>query len=116
LFVPDADRGGNLAALEEEAEGSGIRLLCCAANPEVEAWVLAGHRQKPAAKWSEVVSHHRLKEEVFEPFLNKHGDPRGPGGGREALMKAALSNYRGLLDVCPELKELHGRLLGLHEN
>jgi len=60
-------------------------------------------------------SHPRLKEGVFEPFLKEHGDPRTAGAGREALTRATLANYRGLLDVCPELKELHSRLLELHE-
>ena len=39
LFTPDADKAGELAALEKEAEGKGVRLLCCAAKPEVEAWL-----------------------------------------------------------------------------
>jgi hypothetical protein len=114
LFMPDADRAGDLAALEKEVGEKGICLFCCAAKPEVEVWLLAGHRQKLAAKWSDVVSHLRLKEEIFEPFLKQHGDPRSAGAGREVLTRATLANYRGLLDVCPELKELHDRLLKLH--
>jgi hypothetical protein len=55
------------------------------------------------------MEHPRLKDEVFEPFLEQHGDPRSAGGGRETLMRATLANYRGLLEVCPELKTLHAR-------
>jgi hypothetical protein len=115
LFMPDADIAGELAALELEAKGKGVRLLCVAAKPEVEAWLLAGHREKLAIKWSDVVSHPQLKEAVFEPFLKKHGDPRSAGSGREALTRATLANYRGLLDACPELRELHHRLQALHD-
>jgi hypothetical protein len=51
-----------------------------------------------------------MKEEIFGPFLLAHGDPRSPGEGRETLMRMTLSNYRGLLELCPELKTLDQRL------
>jgi len=110
LFLPDADKARNLKELESELEKKGIRLLCCAAEPEVEVWLLAGHRERLKKKWDEVRKHKRLKEEVFEPFLRHYGDPRSAGGGREALMRQTLSNFRGLLEVCPELEELQKRL------
>jgi hypothetical protein len=110
LFLPDADRASGLTALENEIAAKGVWLLCCAARPEVEAWLLAGHRDKLSLPWSEVVHHPRLKEEVFEPFLARHGDPRRAGGGRDLLMNETLANYQGLLKVCPELAELEARL------
>jgi hypothetical protein len=110
LFLPDADRASNLDALEHALEGKGIRLKCCAAQPEVEAWLLAGHRKHLGLEWSEIRAHPRLKEEVFEPFLARHGDLRRPGRGRESLMRETLSNYRSLLEMCPELKELDKHL------
>jgi len=110
LFMPDADKASNLDGLEGMLDQKGLCLRCCAARPEVEAWLLAGHRQLLGVKWSEVSAHPRLKEEVFKPFLKEHGDPRSAGGGREALMRITLSNYRGLLDMCPELKQLDTRL------
>jgi hypothetical protein len=110
LFLPDADRAGDFRALEESLSQQKIRLLCCAAVPEVEAWLLAGHRQHLKPSWAEIRAHPRLKEDVFEGFVREHGDPRSVGGGREALMRQTLSNYRGLLDLCDELKELEGRL------
>jgi hypothetical protein len=115
LFLPDADRAGNLDALENDLSAQGVRLKCCAARPEVEAWLLAGHRERLGVGWSQVPAHPRLKEEVFEPFLARHGDPRSPGGGREALMRDTLSNYRSLLEMCPELKELNEYLRDLPE-
>lgn len=110
LFLPDADRAKNLEPLEEKLLSKNINLLCCPAQPEVEAWLLAGHRENLDISWSDVRSHARLKEEVFEPFVRKHGDPRSVGGGRGSLMRTTLTNYRGLLDVCPELKNLEERL------
>ncbi len=110
LFLPDADRAANLEGLEQALKSKGVCLKCCAARPEVEAWLLAGHRNLLGLAWPEIQAHPKLKEEVFEPFLREHGDSRSPGGGRESLMKETLSNYRSLLEMCPELKELDRRL------
>jgi hypothetical protein len=110
LFVPDADRANNLETLEQALSEKGILLVCCAARPEIEAWLLAGHRQYLGMPWQGIISHPRLKEEVFGPFIAKYGDPRSAGAGRESLMRSTLSNYRGLLSVCPELERLEGRL------
>jgi hypothetical protein len=110
LFLPDADRASSLEELEQQVSAQGAPLLCCAARPEVEAWLLAGHRDKLRRGWKEIIGHPRLKEDVFEPFLARHGDPRRAGGGRDLLMEETLRNYRGLLELCPELKELEVRL------
>ena len=110
LFLPDADVAGNLDGLEATLHAKGIRLRCCAAKPEVEVWMLAGHREQLRVRWPEVATHTRLKEEVFKPFLEQYGDPKSAGGGREVLMRETLGNYRGLLEVCPELKALEDKL------
>jgi len=110
LFLPDADRASGLTDLEEELAERGVHLFCCAARPEVEAWLLAGYRDQLGLSWQEVREHRRLKEDVFEPFLTRSGDARKPGGGRKDLMRQTLSNYRGLLSVCPELADLENRL------
>ncbi len=111
LFLPDADRAKGLEGLEKEMGGREIRLLCCAAQPEVEAWLIAGHKTKIGIGWSAVRSHPRLKEEVFEPFLTRHGDRRGAGEGRERLLDETLKNLTGLLELCPELRDLKRRIL-----
>jgi len=110
LFLPDGDRTGDLTPLETELGEQGIHLFCCAAQPEVEAWLLAGHRDRLSVPWQQVRGHRRLKEDVFEPFLTEFGDARSPGGGRERLIRETLANYRGLLSVCPELAQLENRL------
>jgi hypothetical protein len=110
LFLPEGDRAGDLQPLEAELSDQDVNLLCCAAKPEVEAWLLAGHRDKLSISWSQVPEHRRLKEDVFEPFLAEFGDSQSPGGGRERLTRETLANYRGLLSVCPELADLQRRL------
>ena len=110
LFLPDADRAGNLEPLERQLAEQGVHLFCCAAQPEVEAWLLAGHKDKLPIPWGDIRQHRRLKEEVFEPFLEEYGDKRSPGGGRKRLIGETLANYRGLLTLCPELAELENRI------
>ncbi len=110
LFLPDADRAQNLDELESALAEKGVRLLCCAAVPELEAWLLAGHRDRLKLEWAEVRDHPSLKEEVFAAFLRAHGDLRSAGGGREMLMRQTLANYTGLLKLCPELARLENRL------
>jgi hypothetical protein len=110
LFLPDADRSSDLSPLESDLSRRGVHLFCCAAVPEVEAWLLAGHRSKLSVSWSEVRRQPHLKEDVFGPFLAQYGDNRSPGGGRERLVGETLANYRGLLSVCPELADLEERL------
>ncbi|MBO1346798.1 MAG: hypothetical protein EBE86_005075 [Hormoscilla sp. GUM202] len=116
LFLPDADgkdRSQEFASLEGEAMAKGVNLLCCAAVQEVEAWLLAGHLDKLDTPWSEIRADISVKENVFEDFLDREGDPKIAGRGREALMRETLLNYRGLLDRCPELKELQRRIQNL---
>jgi len=110
LFLPDADRASDLGPLESSLAEQGVHLFCCAAEPEVEAWLLAGYRDKLALSWGDVRQHPHLKEDIFKPFLAQFGDSRSPGGGRERLVREALANYRGLLSVCPELADLEDRL------
>ncbi len=110
LFLPDGDRAKGLGSLERELAGKGVHLLCCAAQPEVEAWLLAGHREDLPISWADVRQHPRLKEDVFEPFLKRFGDSRSVGEGRERLTRETLANYRGLLHLCPELAELEDHL------
>lgn len=113
LFLPDADgkdRADAFRAMEQGALNRGVRLLCCAAVQEVEAWLLAGHVNKLDRPWSEVRQDVSVKERVFEGFLAQHGDPRRAGGGRDLLMEETLRNYGGLIQRCPELAELQERI------
>lgn len=113
LFLPDADgkdRAAEFLVMEQSARSIGARLICCAAQQEVEAWLLAGHLEKLTVPWKNIRADISLKENIFEPFLAQHGDSRRAGGGRDLLMKQALQNYTGLLQRCPELAELEQRI------
>ncbi len=119
LFLPDADGKDRSQAFEElaaVADQTAVDLLCCAAVQEVETWLLAGHTEKLDRPWSEVRNDVSVKENVFIPFLERYGDPKRAGGGRDILMKETLGNYRGLTDRCPELRELENRIRQLIES
>jgi hypothetical protein len=112
LFMPDSDlpdRSKEFAALETEMAKHRVTLLCCAAVPEVEVWLLAGYARELSLKWAEVRNHSRLNEVIAQPFLDQH-DILSPGQGREILMRRTLRNYRNLLARCPELQDLEMRI------
>ena len=113
LFLPDADgkdRSKEFVELEAEAANKGVRLFCCAAVQEVETWLLAGHLDKLKESWSEIREDISVKENVFANFLSSYGNAKVAGKGREMLMLETLKNYSGLLERCPELKELQNRI------
>ena len=119
LFLPDADgkdRAAEFSALEEEAKRSGIRLLCCAAQEEVEVWPLVGYRDQLGRPWQQIRSEVSVKENVFLPFLASHGNPKAPGGGRDVLMEETLKGYDALLRLSPELAMLERRILEVLES
>jgi hypothetical protein len=123
LFLPDSDgqdRSAAFALMEADFErgavaiGKSIRLICCAAIPEVEAWLLAGHKDKwePHWQWETMRADRSIKENYFFPFLQKHGqdESKYPDQGRKQLMNAALRNYAGIRQRCPELQTLETRV------
>jgi hypothetical protein len=110
LFIPDADRATGLPELEVDMKEKGVELICCAADPEVEAWASAAFSGKLAVPWSQVSGHPRFKEEVFQPALEEFGDLRAADEGRGTMIQKALSNYKGLKKLCPEIAELEHKI------
>jgi len=123
LFIPDSDgqdRSADFARIEADfaqqalAIAKPIRVLCCAAVPELEAWLLAGHQDKwePNWQWGTMRADRSIKENYFSPFLEKHGrdESRYPDGGRKQLMVEALRKYAGIKQRCPELQALEDRI------
>ncbi|HWE83784.1 MAG TPA: hypothetical protein VG267_02490 [Terracidiphilus sp.] len=123
LFLPDSDghdRSAEFAVMEADFEaktvaaGKSIRLICCAAVPEIEAWLLAGHRDtwEPGWSWEAMRADRSIKENYFYPFLRNRGqDLSGyPDEGRRQLMQAALRNYQGIKQRCPEVQLLETRI------
>ena len=112
LFMPDADRAVPAAMTGYEAElaQQGVRLLTCAAQPEVEIYACTAFRNEIGMPWEQARAHHRFKEQVFEPLLAKYGDSRRPGGGRDQMIAASLARFPSLLQLCPELGQLRDRI------
>jgi len=123
LFLPDSDgedRSTEFSHLESEfeqkavASAEAVRVICCAAVPEVEAWLLAGHPEKWESgwQWGTMRRDRSIKENYFHPFLQKHGQDqsRYPDGGRKQLMQETLRNYTGIKSKCPELQTLEDRV------
>ena len=112
LFFPDADKatGDAMRALEKYVAKQGIALLCCAAQPEVEIYASVAFRDHIPGSWEEARRHPRMKEEIFEPLLAKHGDPRRAGAGRDLMISASLDNLHLLFRLCPELQSLRDRI------
>ncbi len=112
LFFPDADKAKDdtTRSLEEKRAVQGIGLLCCPAQPEVEIYACAAFRNDIPERWDDVCAHPRMKEEIFQPLLQKHGDPRRAGGGRDRMVEATLQNLPLLFQLCPELQDLRDRI------
>ena len=112
LFFPDADKatGDRIQALEKHVAEQGITLLCCAARPEVEIYACAAFRGDIPRSWEEIRDHPRMKEEIFEPLLDKHGDPRRAGAGRDLMIERSLEKLPRLFRLCPELQHLRDRI------
>ena len=120
LFIPDADssaenRKDEFKRLEKLAEQRTrpVKLICCAAEEELETWLLSGHPEnlkRLGWRWSEIRAEISVKERFFQPFLDQYGDPTSPSQGRERQMKEALGNYDGMKQRCPELQELETRI------
>jgi hypothetical protein len=112
LFMPDADKASAtaMAALEQELAGQGVTLLCCAAQPELEAYACAPFSAEVGGGWVAARQHSAFKEAIFVPLLAKHGNPLRPGGGRDLMIDEALRQWPRLLQLCPELKTLRDRI------
>ena len=115
LFFPDADRAGRDAMrnLESHVAAERVTLLCCAAQPEVEIYACAGFRNEVQEAWEHVRRHPRMKEEVFDPLLARHGDAGRPGAGIDLMIDRSLGNLPLLYRLCPELRCLRNRIVTL---
>jgi hypothetical protein len=115
IFVPDADRASPeaMAKLEEELRQKSINLLCCPAQPEVEIYCCVAYREQLSLSWELAREHHKFKEEVFQPLLDKNGDYRRPSGGRDLMIDESLKNMAAFFQFCPEMKRLRDRIVNL---
>ncbi|MGO9937142.1 MAG: hypothetical protein ACLPH3_05675 [Terracidiphilus sp.] len=120
LFIADADgladsRKDEFKRLEQLStqRDRPVKLICCAAEQELETWLLSGHQEKLKDlgwRWPEIRAEVSVKERFFQPFLDRHGDSATPSQGRERLMQEALANFAGMKSRCDELQELENRI------
>ena len=96
--------------LEEYVDANGIALLVLRRSARVGDLRLRRVPQRHPEAWEDVRSHPRLKEEVFDPLLSRHGDRRQPGAGRGLMISESLKNLPLLFQLCPELRCLRGRI------
>lgn len=121
LFLVIVDRDGDQTsrpARAEAREAAHSPLIVCLAIEEVEVWMLALHRDKLSAPWSEVRAEVNPKERFAEPFLAEHTRSYGPqpGAGRKWAMRPLGPQWKGVLEVCPELRELKDKITSRLEN
>jgi hypothetical protein len=115
LFLVMVDRDGDEtrsrigAAREAEHQG---RLFVCLAIEEVEIWMLAIHHGLLPSPWREIRTEVNVKERFAEPFLWKQVPELDPGEGRAWAMSSLGVQWRGVLQRCPEIAELRGRIEG----
>ncbi|HLL84090.1 MAG TPA: hypothetical protein VK420_15610, partial [Longimicrobium sp.] len=114
LFLLMVDRDCNRMRNVEKAAAREAehprRLLACLAIEEVEVWMLALHRERLGAGWSEVRAECDPKERHAEPFLRDQGWLTQVGRGRKRAMRELPTRWSSLLSLCPELAELRDRL------
>ena len=113
LFFPDADRATPDAArrLEEDLAARRIKLFCCPAQPEVEIFACVAYRNDLKESWNDVRKHPRMKEDIFQPLVERRGDEAEVGGGRRAMIERTLRNLPLLYRLCPETKHLRDRIV-----
>jgi hypothetical protein len=113
LFFPDADRATPDAArrLEEDLAARRIKLFCCPAQPEVEIFACVAYHNDLKESWNDVRKHPRMKEDIFQPLVERRADEAEVGGGRRTMIERSLRNLPLLYRLCPETKHLRDRIV-----
>jgi hypothetical protein len=106
----DCNRLGNATKAATRLEEHPGRLLACLACQEVEVWMLALHRKQLTTPWSTIRDECDPKELYADPFIAAQGWSALVGRGRKKAMRELGSAWAGLLQVCPELRELHDQI------
>lgn len=113
LFLILVDRDGDGArpavASARESEHPG-RLFVCLAIEEIEVWMLAIHSETLGISWREVREEIHPKQRFAHTFLKERAPKLDPGQGRAWAMRELGGQWRGVLDRCPELKDLKRRI------
>ena len=117
IFMPDADVATPEAMEDLEANHAKknlkAKLICHAAQPEIEIYACVSHRDKLGEHWQTVRSERDMKEKYFYPLVKKLGYEKFPGEGREQLTESSLTPRSALYQFCPDLAELRDRITQL---
>ena len=107
VFILCVDRDGDAGRrqrLDQIEEEFGNALLFFAENAweEVETWVLAGVDLPRGWRWDDIRAEVQVKEEYFEPLVERLGLSDYPGGGRKELAEAASHKIPAIRRKCVE--------------
>lgn len=108
LVVVDRDANtphDNLARIANAC--SDPRVVSCAAIEEIEAWLVALHRERVDGRWPELQSTRGGCKAASGPLLSTF---KGPGGGRVAAMRDLGAGWKGLLHLCDEIQKFGERI------
>jgi hypothetical protein len=113
LFLVIVDRDGieSRAAVARAREAEHARrLVVCLAVEEIEVWMLAIHHTSLDRPWREIREEIKPKDRFAHPFLKERAPKLDLGQGRVWAMRELSGQWRGVLDRCPEIKELKRRI------
>jgi hypothetical protein len=87
------------------------QFLGTSAWQEIEVWALAGFSDFPQNwSWPEIRQEPNPKEVYFEKYAAQRGKSLELGAGRKSLGAEAARKYDRIRQLCPELKDLEGRI------
>ena len=109
VFILCIDRDGEasrrqvLDGIEKQVQATGMFwFLAEAAWEEIETWTLAGLDLPAGWRWQEIRKEISVKENYFEPLVERRGLTASPGRGRRPLGREAALRIDRILQLCPE--------------
>ena len=109
VFILCIDRDGIVSRrqalddIERNVQAPGISWFFAeAAWEEIETWALAGLDLPPEWRWHDIRDELQVKEEYFDPLVERRGLKKSPGRGRKPLGLEAARRIDRILQRCPE--------------
>lgn len=102
----DCENYGNTAKAEARRKEHAKVLIATLAQEEVEVWPLALHRTDLGPSWATIRKECHPKERYFDSLIKEKDWLGTVGKGRKRAMRSMGKNWQGLLELCPEIKDL----------
>ncbi len=117
VFLPDGDawKPDQSCELKDRVQRRGAALVIAAFMPELEILACAPFVKELGISVADLRGHHRLKEDVYVPFAQKHF-PQEVGNGRKAAMRQVEANWKTIKAMLPEITELSLQLKTILES